>query len=95
VGGTAHMKDLVSKVLLVFTALDVPLSALLNNLVDMIRTDSPASQILLPASHLIVQQSLVWFWHSNTCRHISLESQCVVKALAIIFRWTRHDSLLG
>jgi hypothetical protein len=53
------MKDLVSKVLLVFTALDVPLSALLNNLVDMIRTDSSASQILLPASHLIVQPNRV------------------------------------
>ena len=53
------MKDLVSKVLLIFPALDVPLSALLNNLVDMIRTDSPASQILLPASHLIVQPNHV------------------------------------
>jgi hypothetical protein len=55
---STQVQRLIAKILLVFTALNVPLSALGDNFVDMIWTDSPASQVLLPASHLIVQPNI-------------------------------------
>jgi len=54
-GRSTLVQRLIAKVLLIFTALDVPLSALVDNFVDMVRTDAPASQVLFPAGHLIVQ----------------------------------------